>query len=222
LVVAAVLGAALGSKLLHQLANPSLWPRYGAEPWLLLSGKTIVGGLLGGWAAVELTKAWLGVKERTGDVYVLPLVIGMILGRVGCFWAGLEDATYGTATALPWGVDFGDGVSRHPTQLYEIAFLALLGAVALWGQKQRALRGQEGDLFRAFILAYLAFRLAVDFLKPYDRSFGLNAIQWACLLVLLLQATEAWRLTARWLRPKVPEPFDPGKALRLRKGIIQP
>ena len=32
--------------------------------------------------------------------------------------------TYGTPTALPWGVDFGDGVPRHPVQLYEAATMA--------------------------------------------------------------------------------------------------
>jgi len=29
------------------------------------------------------------------------------------FFAGLPDYTYGTATKLPWGVDFGDGIPRH-------------------------------------------------------------------------------------------------------------
>jgi prolipoprotein diacylglyceryltransferase len=48
------------------------------------------------------------------------------VGRIGCFLTGLADNTYGTPTGLPWGVDFGDRIHRHPTQLYEIAFLMIL------------------------------------------------------------------------------------------------
>ena len=36
------------------------------------------------------------------------------------------DNTYGTPTSLPWAINFGDGIPRHPTQLYEVAFLLLL------------------------------------------------------------------------------------------------
>jgi phosphatidylglycerol---prolipoprotein diacylglyceryl transferase len=32
-------------------------------------GKTIVGGLLGGWLAVELAKLTAGLKSRTGDLF---------------------------------------------------------------------------------------------------------------------------------------------------------
>lgn len=189
LVVAAILGAVLGSKMLHHLANPSRWPEYAAHPWLLLGGKTIVGALLGGWAVVEVAKLWLGIKVRTGDVYVLPLLVGMAVGRIGCFLAGLTDGTYGSPTQLPWGVDFGDGIARHPTQIYEILFLALLAAW-LYRPSLAGVALPTGLRFRAFILGYLAFRLAIDQLKPYDEILGLNPIQWSCLLVLTLCARD--------------------------------
>ncbi|MEM8931085.1 MAG: hypothetical protein AAGE94_07910 [Acidobacteriota bacterium] len=67
LVVAAVLGAAAGAKVLHWLANPSRWSTYAEDPTTLLAGNTLVGGLLGGWIAVEVVKARLGITERTGD-----------------------------------------------------------------------------------------------------------------------------------------------------------
>ena len=34
--------------------------------------------------------------------------------------AGLHDDTYGLPTALPWGIDLGDGVPRHPAPLNDI------------------------------------------------------------------------------------------------------
>lgn len=197
LIAAAVLGAAVGSKVLHHLANPTLWPSYSERPVLLLAGKTIVGALIGGWWAVEVAKARLGIHQRTGDLYVVPLLAGMAIGRIGCFLAGLDDGTFGVPTSLPWGVDFGDGLARHPTQLYEIAFLALLAALLF----RPGTRPRTGDRFRGFVLAYLAFRLVIDFLKPYDRVMGLNPIQWSCLLVLLASVAEGPRLLRTFLAP---------------------
>jgi len=175
-IVAAVLGAAIGSAAL-----------------VGFQGKTVVGGLLGGTIAVEWTKKRLGITRRTGDLFAIPLALGMAVGRIGCFLDGLADHTYGVATNLPWGVDFGDGVRRHPAQLYEMAFLVIVAA-CLWRLKGRK---PEGTLYRIFLTSYLAFRLAVDFLKPDPRYFGLSSIQWACVAALGWYAGEhLWR-TAR-------------------------
>src|SRR6201999_2912276 len=90
-------------------------------------GKTIVGGLIGGLLTVEYAKKKMGFAGRTGDLFALPLCVGIAVGRIGCFLAGLNDYTYGSVTSLPWGIDFGDGMKRHPAQLYEIIFLVCLG-----------------------------------------------------------------------------------------------
>lgn len=178
--VGAVFGALVGSKLLAWVESwPDYWPhRHELAGWV--GGKTIVGGLLGGWAGVEIAKRVVAVRHSTGDAFVFPLIFGMAVGRIGCFLTGLEDHTYGQATALPWGVNFGDGVFRHPTQLYDIVFLALLAAaLALWRVTPRP----NGQLFRMFLLAYMLWRLAVAFLKPRYTytSLHLSAIQFACL-----------------------------------------
>jgi phosphatidylglycerol---prolipoprotein diacylglyceryl transferase len=177
-IAAAAVGAAIGSKALFWLEDPALtlsWIR--TNPALLLGGKTIVGGLLGGTAAVEIAKRSVGERRSTGDLFVLPLLAGIAIGRLGCFTGGLADHTFGTATALPWGVDFGDGIRRHPTQLYEIVFVLALAWV-LWRLSTRAL--ENGDLFKIFLIAYLSFRLLVDGIKPGSSVAGLSAIQWAC------------------------------------------
>jgi len=191
LCIAVLFGAIIGSKLVHWAGNPSEFAAHAREPAFWIGGKSIVGGLLGGVLAVEIVKARRGIKRRTGDVLVLPLAASIAIGRVGCFSWGLADDTCGTATSLPWGIDFGDGIARHPAQLYEIAFLALLG-LALRRERTRA--WPEGVRFDAFLFAYLAFRLAIDFLKPYERfpeAIGLAATQWACVLGM------SWR--ALWL-----------------------
>ncbi len=192
-IAAAALGALIGSRLLGLLSQG---PRV-SWSWRLLmqpGGKTIVGGLLGGWLAVELVKSVTGVRSRTGDLFALPLCVGIAVGRVGCLLAGLPDDTYGKPTSLPWGVDFGDGIARHPTQAYEILFLVLLG-MFIWRLGKSPHR--EGFLFRVFLASYLAWRFAIDFLKPEPVVYGLQLIQWAALAGLLLLSvtalSEAWR-----------------------------
>jgi phosphatidylglycerol---prolipoprotein diacylglyceryl transferase len=195
MIAAAAFGAAIGSQTLGWLENPALAFNSG-----LLGGKTIIGGLIGGWIAVEAVKTKIGVRVRTGDLLAIPLAVGIAIGRVGCFLTGLPDQTYGTVTSLPWGVDFGDGVRRHPTQLYEIIFLVLFCGV-LW----RALKAvsesdlQTGDVFRIFMIGYATWRLAIDFLKPEPRVMGLSILQWACLGILGYCWMDLRRIGAQWL-----------------------
>jgi prolipoprotein diacylglyceryltransferase len=188
-IVAAVLGAAIGSKLLAALEEPAALLH---APWsVLLGGKTMVGGLLGGTLAVEWIKRRLGITQRTGDLFAIPMTVAIAIGRVGCFFSGLSDHTYGSVTTLPWGMDFGDGLARHPTQLYEIVFLLLLAAMLGW---LRPRFRQNGELFRLFLVSYLGWRLAVDFLKPEPAFAGLSAIQWTCLLALLFYGRDTVRM----------------------------
>jgi len=179
--VGAATGALLGSRVLGLLEHPNLLLHPPGGFIYYFTNKTIVGGLLGGLIGVELTKKHLGVRASSGDLMVYPLLLGMGLGRVGCFLSGLEDGTYGTATVLPWGLDFGDGVRRHPTNLYEILFLLALG-LGLWLlERRRPL--PDGWRFRLFLASYLLFRLLVEFIKPTPPllGLGLTAIQWACV-----------------------------------------
>ncbi len=178
-IMGAMFGAMFGSKILAWLEAPQDFFAVPFQPRRLIGGKTIVGGLLGGWAGVEIAKWFVRVRTSTGDACVFPLILGMAVGRVGCFLTGLSDHTHGVHTRLPWGVDFGDG-PRHPTQLYEIAFLVAfaLGLGVWFTHAHRA----NGLLFRAFISGYLLFRFAVEFLKPSEKIYaGCSAIQLASL-----------------------------------------
>lgn len=183
-MVGGMVGALAGAKGLVLLQHLDLlWAHWQQWLLLLLQGKTVVGALLGGLLGVEATKRWLGFTQSTGDAFVYPLLVGTAIGRIGCFLTGLSDRTYGSATTLPWGVDFGDGITRHPTQLYEIVFLVLLAGI-IWLRSHYPYR--SGALFQLYFAAYLGFRFLIDFLKPDFHPFlGLSAIQIACLLGLL-------------------------------------
>jgi phosphatidylglycerol---prolipoprotein diacylglyceryl transferase len=178
-VAAAFVGAALGSKLLVLFDHPSLMLQDLTNPLALAEGKTVVGALLGALVAVEWTKRRLNIRRATGDLFAIPLAVGIGIGRIGCFLTGLDDNTYGLPANLPWTIDFGDGVARHPAQLYEIGFLVLVLAPAMLWLRDRLPR--EGDLFKVFMVGYLGFRLGLEYLKPGEPILGLTAIQWACL-----------------------------------------
>ncbi|MGH9557330.1 MAG: prolipoprotein diacylglyceryl transferase [Terriglobales bacterium] len=203
-IAAAAAGAALGSKVLYWFEDPWATLANWRDPAYLLAGKTIIGGLIGGLVAVELTKRQLGVQTRTGDLFALPLALATAIGRIGCFLTGLDDHTYGIPTDLPWGVDFGDGIPRHPTQIYEIIFLLLL-AVGIVRKSRRP--HENGDRFKLFMVGYMGFRLLVDFLKPGVTVAGLSLLQWACVAVLVYYARDV----RRWMTRSAPAVAE-GKA----------
>jgi prolipoprotein diacylglyceryltransferase len=196
IVAAAIGGAVFGSKLLYWFEDPQrTWQQWNSLQYLM-GGKTVVGAILGGTLAVEWIKRRLGIVRRTGDLFAVPLAVGIAIGRIGCFLAGPGDDTHGIATSLPWGMDLGDGVHRHPVQLYECAAMALL-AVLL-----SRMRVEEGGRFRAFLLAYFGWRLLVDFLKPGVAFGGLTILQWCCLEAVIWYAPDGFRLLAGRVLPR--------------------
>ena len=191
-VVGLLLGAAIGNKAVFMVERPEVWQQL-MQGSLALPGQSIVGGLLGGLIGVELAKKLSGQSRSAGDPMVWPIALGVVVGRIGCFAAGLHDDTFGLPTTLPWGMDFGDGLMRHPTQLYDIGAVLLL-AYAVHGRFSAV----PGLAFKLFLAGYLAWRFFVDGLKPVPHAyaFGLSGIQWVCVIALIVYApfvVRAWR-----------------------------
>lgn len=193
ILVGAVFGALAGAKLLAWAESPGQYAQaFGTLA--MLGGKTIVGGLLGGWIGVEIAKHRVGVTQSTGDSFVFPLALGICIGRLGCFLTGLADMTHGNFTTVPWAVDFGDG-PRHPTQLYEIAFVGCLAIFLVWRHR---LTYTNGQTFRLFMAGYLLFRFGVEFVKPSHKPYlGLSAIQIACAVGIGFMLMHWWEGFAR-------------------------
>ena len=168
---------AIGGALLFGSLNMGL-----AGRWAL--GHSIAGAIAGGVIAVEGFKLVFGIRGSTGAQFVAPLAIGIAVGRLGCFFAGLPDFTYGTPTTLPWGVDFGDGIARHPVQLYESAAMLLFLIVYL----REIARGSEifrRQGFYLFVGWYAVQRFAWEFLKPYPTVIGpFNLFHLICIALL--------------------------------------
>jgi phosphatidylglycerol---prolipoprotein diacylglyceryl transferase len=209
LVFGAVAGAAAGNKLAFLIYDPQILRAVLSGRELFVGGQSIVGGLLGGLLGVELTKRLTGITSSTGDAFVVPILVGIIIGRVGCFVAGLHDGTFGNPTTLPWAYDFGDGVRRHPTQIYDQLFaLALLVVLARLRPTLRVVPGLE---FKLMLAAYLAWRLAIDSIKPkpFVYPMHLSGIQLVCLVALVLYLPLLLSAIQRLLRIRQAAQFGP-------------
>lgn len=184
IVIGAIFGALLGSRFIGAFEDPAAWLQ-ASDPWVYFyQNKTVVGGFLGGLAGVEFCKKFIGEKKASGDLFVFPMLLALIIGRVGCFSMGVYEETYGLPTSFVTGMNLGDGIQRHPVTLYEIGFLVLLWIVLY--QTKKVLRLQNGALFKLFLTSYLLFRLLLDFIKPhYTFAIGLSTIQIACLAGIL-------------------------------------
>ncbi len=134
-------------------------------------GRSSAGALVGVIVAIELFKLANGVRGSTGLYYALPLALGLGIGRLGCFSAGLDDFTYGVPTDAVFGVDFGDSVRRHPVQLYETAALGLFAILYLAALSLRWRSPIELG-FYGFIAWYGGQRFIWEFFKPYATIFG--------------------------------------------------
>lgn len=161
--VALALGAVPGAWLAGSLSSLQ-----GPNPAL---SHSVAGALVGAIVGVEIYKAIRGLKGSTGGVFTAPFALGVVIGRWGCLFTGLADGTFGKPTSLPWAVELGDGIGRHPVQLYESAAMALFLAVYLHAlAKRRPWALQRG--FYALCIAYGAQRFAWEFLKPYPAIVG--------------------------------------------------
>lgn len=153
-----IIGLALGSVLFGSL-NIYLAGHIGFA-------KSMIGGILGAIIAGELFKNFSNIHQSTGLYFIPGLIVLIIIGRIGCFYAGLDDYTYGIATEVAWSVDFGDGIQRHPVQLYEsLTLLIFLFIFLLHYPRQAHFWQQHG--FYLFILIYAGQRFIWEFLKPY-------------------------------------------------------
>jgi phosphatidylglycerol---prolipoprotein diacylglyceryl transferase len=184
----ALLGAAVGARLLLAWENPAYWTENaGRVPLSALlehSNKSIIGAIVGAWLAIAIAKRALGYRRSTGDSYAFALPIGMAIGRIGCF---LSELPLGKPTDLPWGISVspqaaaafpdcpGCELPMHPTMLYEIAF-NLLAVALLWHYRHRFVI--NGDLIRGYLLAAALFRFAVEFIRTSpEQVAGLTAPQ---------------------------------------------
>jgi len=188
IVVAGICGGILGAKLMVWMGFN--WQAFAASPLHMLNphsgGRSIMGGVLGGWLAVELAKHKLGIKRSTGDLFALALPAGEAIGRIGCF---LNGCCYGIPTTAFWGVE-QHGALRHPTQLYSAAACAAIFGLLLYLRDRMP---REGDLFRLYLILWGASRFLIEFFRENEVLYhGLSMFQWIGLELVILFSIVLW------------------------------
>ncbi|MBC7865698.1 MAG: prolipoprotein diacylglyceryl transferase [Bacteroidia bacterium] len=184
IIAGAAGGALIGSRLLALTEDPRLFMGAANKVFFIFGNKTVVGGMLGGLIGVELVKKLIKVKTSSGDMMTYPIILALIIGRIGCFAEGLKETTYGKATSLFTGIDFGDGIKRHPLQLYEIFVLICIWIMIRAGEKKFSY--EDGTKFKLFMAFYLLQRFCFEFIKPNPFLIaGFSSIQLACFAGML-------------------------------------
>jgi phosphatidylglycerol:prolipoprotein diacylglycerol transferase len=176
ILIGALIGGVIGAKLLVIIAY---WSQLNLD--IILTGKSIVGGLIGGTIGVMITKKILNIEsQRKGNLFAPAIAIGVAIGRIGCF---LRGCCFGKETTLPWGVNFGDGILRHPTQIYESIFMLGFFFYLLHAKTKNP---KPGHLFNILIIGYFTFRFLIEFIRVEPIAFlGLTWFQILSLVAII-------------------------------------
>jgi len=190
--LAGLIGGILGAKIPVWVMNFDKIIALSGKELLatIFSGRTVVGGLIGGILAVEIAKKKLKIKQRTGDVFAPAIAIGLAIGRIGCFMRG---CCFGKETSSPISI-YSHDAFRHPVQLYEVGFhfLAFILIICFRKKFERAAKNKksffkEGDIFNIYILSYAIFRFFMEFLRADEIMAGfLSVAQYICLLAVFI------------------------------------
>lgn len=176
-----LLGALLGAKLAFIVAEG--W--YYKNDWLaLLTGRSVTGGLLGGYIAVEIAKKYLKYPHTTGDVFAIIAPVGLALGRVGCFFAGCCKGI--VCKENWWTLLDNQGIARWPAVPIELLFNLVF---LIWVLTATRFKWQTGNRFHIYLIAYGLFRFSHEFLRADSKIIGqFSGYHFIALLLLVFGA----------------------------------
>lgn len=170
LVIGGRLGYVLFYNLPYFLAHPLeiILPFSGGQ-FVGISGMSYHGGLIGVIAAL-----WWFCRKKGVDwkelfrLYIPTIPLAYTFGRIGNF---LNGELYGRITTSPLGMDFGDGVLRHPSQLYEAFFEGIVLFLLLWPIRKKPW-ASASRLLGLYLLGYAIARIAIEFFREPDPQIG--------------------------------------------------
>lgn len=164
-----VVSGLLGARLLYVLTNLSYYalnPLDAIKFWE--GGVSLLGGVI--FASVA---SYLYLKSKkidffqAADFFVIPVVAGMFVGRIGDL---LTWDHPGTASSMPWAFVI-NGAAQHPAILYEmIGLLAILG-ILFFVSKRKIF---EGKMVFVYLTLYGALRFVNDVFREEQLYFGLR------------------------------------------------
>jgi phosphatidylglycerol:prolipoprotein diacylglycerol transferase len=174
-MIGVIVGGSIGSTLFYH------FPEFIGNPQIVFriwdGGMSFHGGFLG----VLLVMWWYAKKQQLAFFtlmdFVAPLVpLGLGAGRMGNF---INQELVGRPTDLPWGMIFpvtGDGIPRHPSQLYQATLEGLVLFLVLWFYSAKS--PPRMAVSALFLSGYGLFRFAVEFVRTPDAHLGFIALGW--------------------------------------------
>jgi len=172
--IGVILGGRIGYILFYNfgafLDNPLIIVR------IWEGGMSFHGGMLGVFTALYLFVRKTNRTFFQVSDFVAPMVpLGLGFGRIGNFinkelWGRPVDSM------LPWAMDYGDHVARHPSSLYQALSEGLLLFIILfvYSKKPRPTMAVSG----VFMLAYGGFRFITEFFRTPDAHLGFVMFNW--------------------------------------------
>lgn len=169
-----VLGGRIGYILFYNfdkfIDNPALIFR------IWEGGMSFHGGMLGVFIALYLfarhqNKTFFQVSD-----FIAPMVpIGLGFGRMGNF---INRELWGrpVESSVPWAMDYGDHIARHPSALYQAMTEGVLLFVILYlySRKPRPTMAVSG----VFMIGYGCFRFITEFFRTPDSQLGFVMFGW--------------------------------------------
>lgn len=186
-----LIGGIIGARLLYVLMNYQHFTddwlgifnlRKGGLAWYGALIMGIMAGLI--FSRISKISFW-----KLADMFATPIILGLAIGRIGCFFNG---CCYGTITDVAWGVKFPDvyppNMARHPTQLYESGLNLILFFIL---NKIDRTKKFNGKTFCYLIGSYAFLRFIIEFFREWTTTtiplfIGLNLAQFTSLGLIAL------------------------------------
>ncbi len=189
-VLGVILGGRLGYCFLYQ---PGYYIEHlGAVFRIWDGGMSAHGGVIGVIVAMAYFAKTRHLKFLDVADFVTPMVpLGLFFGRIGNFingelWGRICSPDFALAMIFPRA---GDGLPRHPSQLYEATLEGLLLFVVLWCYSAKS--RPAGQVAALFCIGYGVVRFAVEYFREPDAflgllAFGLSQGQWLSIPMIVI------------------------------------
>lgn len=191
----------VGGRIFHVITHPKDYFFEGADLTAVFriweGGMAIYGAL-----ALGALGAWIGVRRAglkfwsVADALAPGILLAQAIGRLGNYF---NQELFGLPTTLPWGLEIPvtnpaypnglpEGLTFHPTFLYEMLWSLAGVALLLWLDKRNELRW--GKLFGLYLVWYSIGRIWVESIRidPSEIILGLRINIWSALIGIAIGA----------------------------------
>jgi len=175
-----VVGGIIGARTMYVLEHLSDFSDDPTEVFAIHTGGiSIYGALIGGTLGAVAYAAWRRLPRwgEMADVAAIGAILGMAVGRIGCF---INGDIFGRTTDWPIGLVYTHSdspayplysamtpeLAQHPVTVYEILGDLVIFALLLF--VLRRVFKRDGMIFFSWAFLYAAMRFGISFLRGTD------------------------------------------------------